>query len=217
MLVVVSGSFYSRLLVVIWLFYMVVCSCYYLLVDSYFKQYRRRDFWRVGGCCAVVVSGWSLVGLVGWFGCMQFAVSRVRVWWSLGLVSVGSFSCDLVTFRGWGWVVGRVGWFRAIVGRLCAICGTFAGWGGLVVVRGGRGRHASRVVVCGVGVRSSVIVTAARVVGRRGWVGTFPNEKRGRGCRAGLIVWCKHSISEKKKNEKNAEIRKSEKKKKPKN
>lgn len=121
------------------------------------------------------------MGLVGWLGCMQLAVLRVRVGWSLGLVSVGSFSCDLGTFRGWGWVVGRVGWFRALVGRLCASCATFAGWVGWWFVRGGRGRQASRVVVCGVGVRSSDIVTASRVVGRRGWVGTFPDERRGRG------------------------------------
>lgn len=152
-----------------------------LLLYRCFKVYRRRDFWRVGGCCAVVVSGWSLVGLVGWLGCMQLAVSRVRVWVVVWVWLVGSFSCDLGTFRGWGWVVGRVGWFRAIVGRVCASCGMFAGWVGWWFGRGGRGRQASRVVGCGVGVRSSVIVTASRVVGRRGWVGTLPDERRGRG------------------------------------
>lgn len=152
-----------------------------MLLNSCFKQYRRRDFWRVGGCCAVVVLWWSLVGLVGWLGCMQLAVSRVRVGLSLGLGLVGSFSCDLGTFCGSGWVVGRVGWFRAIVGRLCASCATFAGWVGWWFGWGGRGRQASRVVVCGVGARSSVIVTASRVVGRRGWVGTLPDERRGRG------------------------------------
>lgn len=137
------------------------------------------------GVLVVVVRSWFRGGrLWGWLGgWVACSLQAFAGWggWSLGLVSVGSFSCDLGTFRGWGWVVGRVGWFRAIVGRLCASCATFAGWVGWWFGRGGRGRQASRVVVCGVGVRSSDIVTASRVVGRRGWVGTLPDERRVRG------------------------------------
>lgn len=147
------------------------------------------------------------MGLVGWLGCMQLAVLRVRVGWSLGL----GWS---VRFRAiWGRFAVGVGWLVVSGGfvRLWGVCVHRArrsrvGWvgGSVGVVAFGRRRGWSFVAL--VYVRRLLSRRRGWSVGVGGWGRCQMKGGGGVSCRPHRVVQTLYF--RKKEKQKNAEIRK---------